>query len=71
MYDGDVLEWVAGDGDDVRVVAGLQRADLILPAQQFCAVQRSGLERGQRRHTEFHHQHKFTGLRAMRKRADV
>jgi hypothetical protein len=28
----DVLERVAGDGDDVGVIARLQRADLILPA---------------------------------------
>ena len=27
----DVFEWVAGDGDDVGVVAGLELADFVFP----------------------------------------
>src|SRR5271156_2652253 len=67
----DVLERTAGDCDDVCLIAGLERADFILPTQQFCAVQRAGLNRGERRHSIFHHQDKFAGWRAVRKRTDV
>ena len=52
-------------------IAGLERADLILPAEQFCAVHGAGLDGRQRRHSVFHHQHEFAGLRAVREWADV
>jgi hypothetical protein len=36
---GDVLRWVSWDGDYVGQVAGLELADLSLPAEQFGSVQ--------------------------------
>ena len=43
--DADVVEGIAGDGDDVSVIAGLMRANFVLPAQQFGAVEQVGLQR--------------------------
>ena len=41
---GDVIEWIARDGDDVCLITGLECTELILPAEEFCAVQCAGLE---------------------------
>ncbi len=71
LQDADVRQRVAGNRDDVGEVAGLQRADLPLPAEQLGAVQRAGLKRGQRRHAVLHHQRELAGLRAVGKRPDV
>jgi hypothetical protein len=40
---GDVFQRIAGDGDYVCLIAGLECSDSILPAQEFCAVQRASL----------------------------
>jgi hypothetical protein len=32
LKNGNILKRIAGNGDDVGVITGLQRADLILPA---------------------------------------
>ena len=39
----DVVEWIAGHGDDVGIVAGLERAELVLPVEQPGAVEQIGL----------------------------
>ena len=62
---------IAWNRDDVGPIAGLQRADLILPAEQLRAVEQAGLERGQRRHAVLHHQHELARLRAVGERADI
>src|SRR3984957_4078743 len=71
LQGGDVVEGIAGDGDDVGEVAGLERADLIFPLQQFCAVDGAGLNGSQRSHAEFHHQDEFACLSAVGEWADV
>ena len=68
---GDVGERIAGDGDDVRKKARLQRANLILPAEELGAIEHVGLQNGERRHAVLDHQNEFAGLRAVRKWADV
>ena len=67
----DVRERVSRHCDDVGEIARLQRADLSLPAEQLRAVQRAGLDRGERRHPVLHHEREFAGLRAVRKRSYV
>src|SRR5579884_1232934 len=63
----DVFERIAGNGNDIGEVAGLQSTDLILPAEELRAVEEIGLQGGDRRHAELDHQFEFAGLRAMRK----
>jgi len=42
VLDGsDVVERIAGDGDDVGVVAGLKLADLAFPAEHFAPLSMS------------------------------
>src|SRR5580693_2967534 len=55
----DVLERIAGDGDDVREVALFQSADLILPAEDFCAVEHICLQHGERLHSVLRHEDEF------------
>ena len=68
---GDVGERIAGDGDDVGEIAGLKSADLILPAEEFRAVEHVRLEGGERRHAVLDHEDEFACLRAVGKWADV
>ncbi len=67
----NVVERIAGDGDDIGEIAGLECAYLILPAEQFCAVEKVRLQRGERRHSVFHHEIEFASLRAVREWADI
>src|SRR5260370_8597677 len=67
VLDGsNVLERIAGDGNDVGQIAVLERPDLSLPAQQFRSIQQIGLQHGQGRHAIFHHEHESAGLRSAR-----
>ena len=51
----DVFQWIAGHGDDVGVVAGLQDADLVHPVEQAGSVQQISLQDVERLHAVFHH----------------
>src|SRR6202034_437203 len=69
--DADVCERVSRDGDDIGEITGLQRADLPLPAEYLCAVDRAGLKSREWRHAVLDHELEFTGLRAVREGTNV
>jgi hypothetical protein len=68
---GDVVEGVAGDGDDVGQVAGLELAYLAFSGEQPCAFNHVGLEDGERLHAVADHQLHLDDLGAVREWADV
>src|SRR5579871_6829059 len=65
LQNGNILQWVSRNSDNVREVAGFKSADLSLPSKQFRAVQGAGLDRGQRGHPVFHHQFELARLSSM------
>ena len=67
----DIVEGIAGDSDDVGEIVGLERADFILPAQEFCAIEKTCLKRVERFHSVLHHKDILARLRTVRKRTDV
>ena len=71
LQGGNVVERIAGHSDYIGGVAWLQHTNFILPAQQLGAVDGAGLDGSQRRHSVFHHQDEFAGLRTVREWADV
>ena len=71
LQDADIGERIARNSNDICQIAGFEGADLILPAEEFCAVEEVGLESGERGHAVFNHQVKFAGLGAVGKGTDV
>src|SRR5208282_979243 len=71
LQDRDVGEGIAWNSNDVREISRFEGADLILPAEKFCAVQKIGLERGKGSQAILHYQHEFASLGAVGKWADV
>src|SRR5215469_7965 len=68
---GDVLKRVAGDGNHIGEITRLERADLAIPTEEFSAIDQVRLQRGERRHSVFHHENKFPRLGSMGKWTDV
>src|SRR6266550_877826 len=68
---GDILERIAGHGNHVREVAGLQLTDLSFPVEQLCAIDQIGLERSEWSHSIFDHQDEFASLCAVREWANI
>lgn len=71
LYYADVFDRIAGDGNDVGKIAGLEGANLILPTEELCAIEHVCLERCERGHAVLNHEKEFAGLRAVRKWTDV
>src|SRR5580700_6304097 len=71
LQDADIGERIARNSNDICEIARFEGADLILPAEEFCAVEEVGLESSERGHAVFNHQDKFAGLCAVREWADV
>lgn len=69
--DGNVVEWVTRNCNDVGVEAGLELADGVGPAQQLRTVDEAGAQGLRGAHAIFHHQYVLAGLRAMREGANV
>ena len=67
----DVGERVARDGDQVGELAGLDRADPVLPAEQLGGVGGRGLDRLHRRHALLHHVGELLRVVAVREDAAV
>ena len=68
---GDVVERIAGNANDIGIIAGLELADLTGPAEQTRAFDHVGLENGQRLHAVFRHQHHLACLRAVWERTHI
>ena len=67
----DVFDRIAWDGDNICEIARLERADFVLPTEELCPIQKSGLEHVERFHTVLRHQDVLPRLRAVGKGADV
>src|SRR6266436_8734503 len=67
----DVGKRIAGNSNDICEIAGFESADLILPSEEFRAVEEAGLKGGKRGHSVFNHEVKFAGLRTVGKGTDV
>src|SRR5262249_53560309 len=44
LQHGDVLEWIARDGDNICPLAGVERADTIAPAHQLSGIYGGGAQ---------------------------
>ena len=71
LEDSDVFQGVAGDGDDVGVVARLEDAEVVFPVEEAGSVEKIGLEHIQRLHSVLDHQLHFVGLGAVRERTYI
>ncbi len=62
---------IAGDGDHIGKIAGLELPDLPFPAEQLRAIDQVGLQHLEAGMPSLHHQHKLPRLRAMGERPDI
>ena len=68
---GDVVERARRDRDDVRILAGLDAAELVDTVEQRGGIQRRGPDRCGRGHAGFHQQREFLGVLAVVRDAGV
>ena len=66
LEDGDVFRRIAIDGDDVRPPSRLECANAILPSEQVRRVDRRGLDRRQRRHSQLYIDMELAGVQSVR-----
>src|SRR6266849_3362538 len=67
---GDVLQRIAGNGNDIREFALFDGPYLVLPAHHFRCYNRGRLNGLARRHSVFHQVGELGRLRPVRERAD-